>query len=370
MLTPRPVAIVVALLLVAAVPAGAQEPPPPAVPAVVQIEDAAGDANYLNGQGTGAGLGDRTTPQDLAVSDILKVWFTHDAETISVNVQTEAPPPSSDAAYTFEVNVNPAEGDATGCLQFAGYVGGATFVGEPRARLWDRCIDSDEDTVGGELRIVTLADGTGVTTMTFPRAAHSAFADDAVLAAPWAAIRHHVEGPGTLGYTVAGAADDTKVGDHYRLTRPEEEHRRRLPRKRRSRERPSGPSDHPRRDACGWPGTTKRHGMSSPRPAARPILVVWDTSPPRSSSVASSSAHQKSPPRSSVAPLCARSMASACARRAGPDASSLSAIPPRRTRISSVPSTGSPARRSTASHSPSRPHTTFAHQCMPYVKYT
>lgn len=223
MLTQRHAAIVVAIVLVAALPAGAQEPATPVIPDVVQIEDAAGDANYLNGQGTVPGVGDHATPHDLAVSDILKVWFTHDAETISVNLQTEAPPPSDDSAYAFQVYVNPGESDPSGCLQFAGYVGGATFVGEPYARLWDRCIDSDEDTVAGELRIATMADGTGVTTITFPREAHPAFADGEVLAAPRAAIRTHVEGPGTYGYTVAGAADDTTAGDHYRLTPPEEE---------------------------------------------------------------------------------------------------------------------------------------------------
>lgn len=223
MLTPRRAAILVAILLAAALPAGAQEPPPPAIPEVVQIEDSAGDANYLNGQGIGPGVGDQATPQDLAVSDVLKVWFAHDAETISVNFLTEAPPPSDNAAYAFTVYVNPGEGDASGCLQLTGYVGGPTFVGEPRARLWDRCIDSDEDTVQGELKIATMADGTGVTTVTFPREAHPAFADGEVLAAPWAAIRNHIEGPGTYGYTVAGAADDTKVGAHYTVTPPEDE---------------------------------------------------------------------------------------------------------------------------------------------------
>ena len=39
-------------------------------------------------------------------------------------------------------------------------------------------------------------------------------------------------------------------------------------------------------------------------------------------------------------------------------------------RIASSPETGASARISTAAASPSGPHTTLAHQCMPYVKYT
>ncbi|MGH2729911.1 MAG: hypothetical protein ACRDJI_04805, partial [Actinomycetota bacterium] len=73
----------------------------PEVPAEPNIVDPPGDANYINNNQTqGQSGNNHTTPADASsLADILAVWFTHDAEKISVHVQTEAPQPSSGAAY-------------------------------------------------------------------------------------------------------------------------------------------------------------------------------------------------------------------------------------------------------------------------------
>src|SRR5688572_4602726 len=80
-----------------ALPALAQEAPATVVPAVVNIEDAVGDANYINDQGVGAPLpGDTVLPASAGtVSDILKAWFTSDADTVSAHILTKAAPPAS-----------------------------------------------------------------------------------------------------------------------------------------------------------------------------------------------------------------------------------------------------------------------------------
>ncbi|MGH2731276.1 MAG: hypothetical protein ACRDJI_11800, partial [Actinomycetota bacterium] len=156
------------------------------VPEVVQIEDIPGDANYLNPQG-GPGGGDQPTPQDLTISDLLKVWFTNDATNISVHIQTEAPPPSSNAAYFFRVWVNPGD-DELGCVRFVAVVEGPTYVGDPYAELQDACADVED--VEAELLVEELADGTGAITITVPREANAAFADGGVLTAPWAEVRN------------------------------------------------------------------------------------------------------------------------------------------------------------------------------------
>ncbi|MGH2757423.1 MAG: hypothetical protein ACRDI3_06515, partial [Actinomycetota bacterium] len=101
----RTAGITFILVLLASTSAAGESPR--RVPQNVQIEDPAGDANFLNGQGNDLPIGgDISTPVDLTVPDILKVWFTHDAKTISAHVQTEAPPPATEGAYNFMVGVN------------------------------------------------------------------------------------------------------------------------------------------------------------------------------------------------------------------------------------------------------------------------
>jgi len=75
--------------------AGAQE-----IPEEVSIADPFGDANALGG--------DIVTPRDAStVGDLGKIWFTNTAETISVHIQTELPPPSSTGSI-YDVFTNQA----------------------------------------------------------------------------------------------------------------------------------------------------------------------------------------------------------------------------------------------------------------------
>lgn len=212
----RVLGILLTGLLIGIVPAAdAQEPPPPEVPEVVQIEDPAGDANYLNSQG---GLlpmeGDQTTPADLTISDLLKVWWTHDATTIAVNFQTEAPPPSGNASYLYRAFTNPGGDFADGCLWWEAVVEGPTFVGDPIGRIRDMC--SESDPIEGELSILELADGTGLVTVRVPRASHATFVDGGVIVGPTAEVRN-VTGAAAARFVTAPAVDDTKVGTDYTI---------------------------------------------------------------------------------------------------------------------------------------------------------
>jgi hypothetical protein len=186
------------------------------VPETVQIEDIPGDANYLNPQG-GPGGGDQPTAQDLTISDLLKIWFTNDATNISVHIQTEAPPPSSNAAYFFRVWANPGD-DADGCLRFVAVVEGPTFAGDPYAELQDACAEVDD--VEAELLVEELADGTGLITVTVPRTANAAFADGLTLTAPWAEVRN-ATGPTPGGTLIVPVADNTEIGTDYTITTEE-----------------------------------------------------------------------------------------------------------------------------------------------------
>src|SRR5687767_10710613 len=79
-------------------PAQAQEAPAIVVPDVVQIDDPLNDANYLNDQSLLTNVPptqDNDTAADAgSTSDLLKVWYSADKTTVSVNIQTQAPPPA------------------------------------------------------------------------------------------------------------------------------------------------------------------------------------------------------------------------------------------------------------------------------------
>ena len=186
------------------------------------ITDPGGDANFLNSQfGSLPMDGDKPTSVDLTVPDILAVWFSHDAKTISVHIQTEAPPPAAEAAYNFFVGVNPAGDDIafTGdrCLYFDIYVEGPTWVGGAVAKL----LSCRTGEVRGRLAITEAPDGTGITTMTVPRSADPAFADGEVLKSPVAWTVHNAGHKGSGSFVIAAIAvvDDTKPGNDYRIAR-------------------------------------------------------------------------------------------------------------------------------------------------------
>lgn len=201
----KSLAVFTALGLVGSVlmaPALGQEPVPTEIPETVNIEDPAGDSNYMGD--------DQTTPADLTVSDILKVWFTNDAENVSVHFVTEGPPPSSNASYVFRVNFNPSPDDEVGCLGLEAIVEGPTYVGDPFGRLTYFC--EDKDPVEGTLTVEEGPDGVGIITVTVPRSADPGFADGMVLAAPSAEVLNNT---GASARLVGPAADDTAVGTDY-----------------------------------------------------------------------------------------------------------------------------------------------------------
>jgi hypothetical protein len=199
------------------IPAGAQEPAPTAIPEVVNIEDPAGDGNYLNDQGSGE-VGDNVTPADAStVADILKVWFTHDADVIRAHILTEAPHSANTAsAYFYRVQVDP--GGDPNCLRLQVSTGGPTnpTATEPTGSLRDLCGDADETyTEGITATIEETADGQGIATVTIPRSTHPAFADNLVLAAPTAHSRNSIGGAVT-----APQVDTTAAGTDYTITPP------------------------------------------------------------------------------------------------------------------------------------------------------
>ncbi|MGH2749119.1 MAG: S8 family serine peptidase [Actinomycetota bacterium] len=193
-------------------PTESPTPDPTESPGIPSDEDAnivdqSGDGNY-HSTATGA-----TGPVSLVAGDIVKVWFTHDAETISTHIQTAgaAQPPSS---LLYRVFVDPGAG--SNCLQIRGFTGAAgNPSGEPSGSIRDTC---DGDTVvEGEFvqeeGPPVLADGrpSGIHTIIMRRDAHPAFAEGAVLATPEAETRH---------FTVAVTApviDDTEIGRDYEI---------------------------------------------------------------------------------------------------------------------------------------------------------
>lgn len=202
------IALAAGLAAALSVPAGAQEAEPLTIPETVSIDDPLNDANGLNDQGNRADFGfqgDHVTPTDAgSVSDVLKVWFTHDVESIFVHFQTQAPAPASTATL-FEVFSNPGgDFEVYGCLRFAVLTPGTyqgqttTYQGEPIAKLIDRCNDGTnfwDNGIEGEITIVegpevpqqnTGAPGpSGILTAKFPRSYSPLLADGLSIVKPF-----------------------------------------------------------------------------------------------------------------------------------------------------------------------------------------
>lgn len=210
------------------------------VPETVQINDPGGDANYLNDQSLLSGVpeeNDQTTPADAgSISDLLKIWYTSDATTVSVHIQTEAPPPATQS-YIYRVYSNPGEGSVTsstlGCLRFFVFEPGsnAGYAGDQYAGLLDLCnvgTDYAKNAVAAPLQVDTLKDGTGVMTITVPRSYSPLLGPGLKLEKPFASVRNLV-GTGPDGDGQASTADpnarwkgttqidNSKIGTDYVL---------------------------------------------------------------------------------------------------------------------------------------------------------
>ena len=212
------------------IPATAQEPAPTPIPETVQIEDPLNDANGLNDQGnrgTTGFQGDHATPADAgSVSDLLKVWFTHDAENIRVHFLTQAMGPASNSLI-FNLYSNPGGDFPLGCLRFAALIpGDVGYVGDPVIKLIDRC--NDEGTslynngVEGTHVWEETAEENGLLTLTFPREYSPLLADNLAITKEFVETRV-VWGEGsTVGSLSAPQLDNTAEGTDYVLTPAED----------------------------------------------------------------------------------------------------------------------------------------------------
>jgi hypothetical protein len=205
-----------ALPATAAQEEAAQEPT--AIPEVVQIEDPAGDANYLNGQGLDESQKDHVTPADAgSVSDLIKVWFTNDADFVNVHVLTEVVPPADTSAYIFRVAVDPGSG--ANCLWFQIFTDGPTNPAGAFGTLRDTCTEDVSIGEGVTVKFEESADGQGISTISVPRSAHAALMDGATLGTPVASVRN-LFNPGPASMT-APQIDDTLPGTSYSIVTEE-----------------------------------------------------------------------------------------------------------------------------------------------------
>ncbi len=190
----------------------------PEVPENLNIVDPAGDGNYLNdGTGFGQGGKDNQTPADASsVGDILGVWFTTTQDTISAHIQTEAPGPAT-PSYVYRVYFSAA--DAEDCLAFQGVAPGVGNdpTAEPVGTLRSECGDLPENVAEGEFLQEEGPDETGIHTITLPRKAAPAFADNGIVVAPHAEVRHLAV---AVTYPVI---DNTEIGTDYQVVAGEPE---------------------------------------------------------------------------------------------------------------------------------------------------
>lgn len=218
----RSFSILLALALVAgvfsALPAKAQEAPT-TIPAVVNIEDASGDGNGLNDQGFGGiciqapacipEAGDNSGG-GIGAADILKVWFTNTAESVSAHILTTFPPPNMTPGFglLYRVRLN------DNCTYLQGLVPSNTYAGAQKANVREFC-DGTATTEGGEITIETLEDGTGITTLKYPLDLHPALTMGAKLTTPNAttAAASGTDAPALY----APMLDDTEVGTDYTI---------------------------------------------------------------------------------------------------------------------------------------------------------
>ena len=199
-------------------PASAAEEAP-AIPATVNIEDPANDANYLNNQGLPIEVpGDNVTPADVStLGDILKVWFTNDAEKANVHIQTQAAVAEggNNAAIFFRVQVDP-DGAGEPCLWFQGGTTGTNNLAGAVANLRNVCGGGDETLGDGEITVATGPEDTGIYTISVPRNLHPSLGQGGSLLTPIATSRNYWNA--TVQTATAPQIDDTLPGTDYLMT--------------------------------------------------------------------------------------------------------------------------------------------------------
>lgn len=194
----------------AAAPAGAPSPPKK-----VQISDPAGDANFVNDNsahqnsaGVAPDLGDQAAPVDASSeADLLSVWFSHDAKTITAHIRTEVAP-AGDARVAYFVATNPESFGHWGCLLFVLRMNDPNEAGPRVAYLTDSCGSGDR--IDGKSTISEFKDGTGHISITVPRSGSPLLGDGLLVSSPVADAR--------IGIGTPPVTDDTQRGSDYRLT--------------------------------------------------------------------------------------------------------------------------------------------------------
>lgn len=206
------VLVIGGLLITALLGSSSSAAGPTPIPKKPLIEDPAGDANYLNSQDLVIRKGNHSTPVDAsAAADILKVWFTHDAEDVTAHIQTEALPTPSDPAYVFRVHVNP--GGDFHCLWFQFVTPGAGNLRGPFGILYVTCDESSVFFRGVRLKTTPGPSGTAVHSLSVSRDLYPTFNPGGVLGSPFATVRnYHADGEFT-----APQIEDTDLGADYRL---------------------------------------------------------------------------------------------------------------------------------------------------------
>lgn len=206
----RSISILAALGLTAALtaaPLRATAAPKPS------LEDPAGDANFINDQGTGDGsFGDFETGADASsFADLLSVTFTNNAKDVFVHIETESTGQPA-AGEGFRVRVNPDGPGGIYCLNFEIFFNGAqNDMTEWKAHLRDACA-ANVELVEGKAELSTLLAGFMIT---IPRKGHDALGKGKTLAAPQA---HAFLWSGSYPTGVAGPyLDTTKPGSDYKL---------------------------------------------------------------------------------------------------------------------------------------------------------
>jgi hypothetical protein len=205
----RSISILVALGLFAALavsPLRATAAPKPS------IKDPAGDANFINDQGTGDGsFGDFETGADgSSFADLLSVTFTNNKKSVSVHIETESTGQPA-AGEGFRVRVNPDGPGGIYCLNFEVFFNGAqNDMTEWKAHLRDAC--AADQLVEGKAGLSTLLAGIMIT---IPRKGHDALGKGKALTAPQA---QSFLWSGSYPTGVAGPyLDTTQPGTDYKL---------------------------------------------------------------------------------------------------------------------------------------------------------
>lgn len=205
----RSIAVLFSVALAASVAQSLPAQAAPTVPEEPNITDPVGDSNYLN-DGNFVPIGkNTTTPADAgSVSDIMAVWFTDDADSISAHFQTEAPGPAI-AALFYRVRVDPGVG--ANCMWFQGTASGAGNPNAEGTASLRTTGDCGAETVGEGAEFIQEEgpDGTGIHTIKIPRALSSAFVDGRTLTAISAEVTNFI------GAVTAPTLDNTEVGTDY-----------------------------------------------------------------------------------------------------------------------------------------------------------